>query len=231
MDRLTIYLFPGQGADHRLFSKFEFGDDYKVVHITYPEPRAGETIKSFAWEIAPQIDQSEPYVLIGTSLGGMICCELAAFMKPEKVIIISSARCRHELRPFYKIQSWLRINKLLPGRLLKWGALFFRPFVEPDVLKNRDVFEDMMRSKTAQYFTHTVNMIVNWDREESDPSIVHIHGTGDRTLPFKRIKRADYVVPGGSHMMTLTRGEEVFRVICGILQNLGKTENSLAATG
>lgn len=218
MSRLTIYLFPGQGADHRLFSKFAFGDDYKVVHVKYPEPQAGSTIKSFAVEIAPQIDQGERFVLIGTSLGGMICCELAAMMKPEKVIIISSARCKNELRRFYTVSSRLRINKLLPGKLIRWGALFLQPLVEPDGLKDRDVFDDMLKRKTEQYFEHTVDMIVNWDREESDESIIHIHGTGDRTLPFKRIKRADHVVPGGSHLMTLTRGEEVFKLVRDILQ-------------
>ena len=44
--------------------------------------------------------------------------------------------------------------------------------------------------------------------EVVDQEFIHIHGTNDHTLPFKHIK-PNYIIKGGSHMMTLTRGEEM----------------------
>jgi hypothetical protein len=48
--------------------------------------------------------------------------------------------------------------------------------------------------------------------------MIHIHGTDDHTLPIKNVK-ADYIIEGGSHMMVLTRGEEINQLIIKILAN------------
>lgn len=211
-----IYLFPGQGADERLFSQLKFEDGYKVVHIAYPEPRDGETMTSFAEVIKQQIDLDGKYVFVGVSLGGMIASELAAITKPEQVILISSAKCREELPRLYRLQGRLGINKMVPGSLTRYGAIFLQGIVERDSWNNREVFQDMIKKKTPTYFKRTVDMIVNWDRTKPLENVVHIHGTGDHTLPIRFVK-PDYVVEGGSHMMVLTRGEEINKLINEIL--------------
>lgn len=212
-----IYLFPGQGADERLFSALKFDDGYKVVHIVYPEPRQGETMASFAEVIKQQIDLNGKYVFVGVSLGGMIISELATITNPQQVILISSAKCRDELPRLYRLQGRLRINKAVPGSLTRYGAIFLQGIVEPDSWSNREIFQDMIKKKTPTYFKRTVNMIVNWDRKSPIENVVHIHGTGDHTLPIRFVK-PDYVVEGGSHMMVLTRGEEINKLINEILQ-------------
>jgi pimeloyl-ACP methyl ester carboxylesterase len=213
----TIYLFPGQGADERLFSALKFDEGYKVVHIVYPEPRDGETITSFAREIGKQIDQGNKYIFVGVSLGGMIISELAVTMKPERIILISSAKCRNELPRLYRLQGRLRINKLVPGNITRYGAILLQGIVEPDSWNNRDVFQDMVKKKSPAYFKRTVDMIVNWDRQIPIENVVHIHGSGDHTLPMRLVK-PDHVIEGGSHMMVLTRGEEVSKLIGDILR-------------
>src|ERR1700741_323367 len=95
-DTTLVYLFPGQGSDERLFSKISLDSNFKIVHITYPVPAKGTTMKEFAHIISAQVDTTRKYVFVGVSLGGMLCTELADFMKPEQVIIISSAKCRKE---------------------------------------------------------------------------------------------------------------------------------------
>jgi pimeloyl-ACP methyl ester carboxylesterase len=211
-DQITIYLFPGQGADHRLFSKFCFDPDYRVVHIKYPEPRQNETVRSYAEAVADQIDPKGRYVFVGVSLGGMICADVATMMNPEKVILISSARCRKELPLLYRFQSKIPINRMLPGKWLQWGAQFIQPLWEPDCENARDTFLSMQKAKTPEYYKRTIDMIINWDREKPLDSAIHIHGTDDRTLPI-RLLSPDYVVDGGSHLMTLTRGEDVCKLV------------------
>lgn len=60
-------------------------------------------------------------------------------------------------------------------------------------------------------------MILNWEREVAPQSIVHIHGNKDKTIPIKNV-HYDYKVDKGSHMMTLTRGEEISELILEILE-------------
>ncbi len=59
-------------------------------------------------------------------------------------------------------------------------------------------------------------MILNWNRKNFKPGIIHIHGSNDHTLPLANIK-ADYTIKNGSHMMTLTKGDEINILINDIL--------------
>ncbi len=214
---ITIYLFPGQAADERLFAKIDLGSNFRLVHIVYPLPQKGATMKAFAKEISKQIDTSGKYIFIGVSIGGMICSELSEYMKPEKIIVISSAKCRAELPLRYRIQKTIPINKIVPEKLIKLGAIILQPLVEPDRNSAKEIFDSMLRSKSPVYYKRTVNMILNWDKKDYDHAIIHIHGTGDHTLPFRNVS-AHYTIEGGSHVMTLTRGESINKLLLSILQ-------------
>lgn len=215
-DVTTVYLFPGEGSDERIFSKFQFDSNYRVVHVVLPTPEQGTTLPEYARIVGEQVDTSGKYIFIGVSLGGMVCVELADYMKPEKTIIISSAKCRSELPHRYRFQRIVPFNKIVPKNWVKSGARILQPIVEPDRKLHAETFNSMLASKSADYYKRTVDMILNWNRKTANESIVHIHGTNDHTLPIRNAK-VDYVIEGGSHMMTLTRGEEVNGVVQGIL--------------
>lgn len=211
-----VYMFNGQGSDERVFSKIDLGPDYKMIHLQYPIPEKGATIKDYADIISKQIDTTDNYIFIGYSLGGMICSELSDSFKPEKIILISSAKCRKELPHRYRFQKFIPINKIIPKRSFKRGALFLQPIVEPDRNKNEVTFISMLEAKDAAYLKRTSNMIINWNKKNNDEKIVHIHGTKDHTIPLKNVK-ADYIIPEGSHMMVLTHGDEINGIIRSIL--------------
>ena len=149
-------------------------------------------------------------------MGGMICSELSDFLSPEKIIIISSARCYDELPFRYRFQKKFPLYKIIPKGMLKIGAQILQPIVEPDRKKNKAVFKSMLKSKSPTYYKRTVKMIINWDRINCNSSIIHIHGTNDHTIPIGNVV-ANYKINNGSHMMTLTRGEEINKLIISIL--------------
>lgn len=215
-NKTLVYLFPGQGSDERIFSKISLDTSFFIVNVTYPIPERGASLNEYAHIISKQIDTTKKYIFIGVSLGGMICSELADFLKPEKIIIISSAKCRKELPFRYRFQKIIPINKIIPKNLIKLGALLLQPIVEPDRNKNKATFKSMLKNKDPRYLKRTANMIINWNKENYDSKIVHIHGTKDHTIPFCNVK-ADYLINGGSHMMTLTRGDEINNLIKLIL--------------
>jgi hypothetical protein len=143
----------------------------------------------------------------------MLCVELAEILEPQKTIIISSARNRSDFPRRYKFQKAVPIHQYIPASILLASAKFLQPIVEPDRNKHPETFKAMLASKDAVYMKRTIDMILNWDRTSNSKQIYHIHGTSDRTLPMHAIKSADYVVDKGSHLMALTRADEINRIV------------------
>lgn len=224
-DISKVYFFPGQGSDERVFQNIELPAEFECKYISYPVPVKGQSLKQYAWQFIPEMDTSVRYILIGYSLGGMICTELTDVLDPEKTIIISSAKSKHELPPLYTFQRQVPIHQIVPTSLVKAGALVLQPLVEPDRKKDKQVFVSMLKAKDPLYLKRTSKMIVNWDRESFSDSIVHIHGDKDNTIPAKNVKY-DYIVKNGSHMMILTKGEEINQLIIEVLHP-GCNGNSL----
>ncbi|MES2836795.1 MAG: alpha/beta hydrolase [Bacteroidota bacterium] len=217
--KTTIYCFPGQGSDQRIFDSILFNPQYSVKFIDYGTPEKGMKMSDFAKKLSKQIDTTEQFYLIGVSLGGMICCELAEIINPEKTILISSAKNRNELPFRYKFQKVIPLYKLFPGSVLLAGAKFLQPIVEPDRKKNKKTFKAMLKAKNARYMKRTVALIINWDRKNNSKNVIHIHGNNDHTLPIRKIKSVNYSVKNGSHMMTLTKANEINVILNSILND------------
>lgn len=216
--RTNIYFFPGQGSDKRIFDSIQVDSSYNKVFVEYPVPAKNTTLKEFAIQLSSQIDTSINYVLIGVSLGGMICTELNDFMNPKKVIIISSAKNRSELPIRYKFQRVIPIYELFPPRMLKGGAKMMQPILEPDRKKNKATFKSMLNNKNPKYIKRTIKMIVKWDKQTNIKKNYHIHGTKDHTLPIRKIKDIDVIIKKGSHMMALTRPVDINKAITELLK-------------
>jgi pimeloyl-ACP methyl ester carboxylesterase len=213
---LKVYLFPGQGSDYRLFSKLDLGKKYDTIYIHYPVAERNISLEDYSKLLIRQIDTSGNFILIGVSLGGMICTELTDILHPAKTIIISSAKQRSELPFRYRILKTLPIYLLIPAGLIKAGAFVAQPIVEPDRKLVRDTCIHMLKAKSPAFLKQSITMIVKWKRTTSNDAIIHIHGTHDHTIPFRRIN-ADYSIENGSHFMILTRSEEINKLILFIL--------------
>ncbi|NOZ34677.1 MAG: alpha/beta hydrolase [Chlorobi bacterium] len=213
----TIYLIPGQGSDYRIYKYFKF-QEYDTVHIHYIIPDKNETMKSYAHQLAKQIDTSGTYSIIGVSLGGMIAVEMSEFLHPEKVIIISSAENRNELPFRYRFMKTIPLNKMFGGNFLRSVAPLVQIIVEPDSKKERKTCKSMLQNKNSIFMKRSVNMIINWNRTDNNTKIIHIHGNKDHTIPLKNVKNVNYVVKNGSHMMTLTKGKLLQNIIVSYLK-------------
>jgi pimeloyl-ACP methyl ester carboxylesterase len=215
-ERPIIYLFPGQGSDERLFDSIKFKNNPKIVHIKYPIPEKGSSLANYAKRISEQIDISQKYTFIGVSLGGMIISELNDFLKPEKSIIISSAKSKSELPFRYNFQKGIPLYKIVPPKLMLAGAKFMQPIVEPDRNTHKATFKSMLASKNPLYMKRTVEMIIKWNRHIEQQSIIHIHGTKDHTIPIRNVNPT-HIIEGGSHMMTLTQASLINKILSDYL--------------
>ena len=215
-DKTSIYLFPGQGSDYRIFHELKWNKSYDIAYMSLPVPEKGESMKEYALRFVPLIDTTENYILIGVSLGGMICTELSDLLNPQKVILISSAKTTKELPARYTFNKSLKLNRIIPKKTVRNWALYLQPIVEPES-KNDELFINMLGSKDPVYLKRTIDMIINWDRKQYNPQIIHIHGNKDNTIPIKNVK-VDYIIEDGSHMMVLTRHEEINIILNKILE-------------
>lgn len=211
-----IYLIPGQGSDARIFSQLTFPAGYEVVHVAYERPDKGERMAEYARRLSQQIPEDSGFILIGVSLGGMLAAEMAEFKHPKQVILIASARNATELPKRYTFQRRIPLYKLVGPKLSKWGAKRLQPIVEPDRNQEKETFKAMLDDKDPVFLKRTIGMIITWERDTNTQPIVHIHGDKDHTLPIKHVQY-DYLIPDGSHMMTLTRAEELSLLLGGIL--------------
>ncbi|GAB4430275.1 MAG: hypothetical protein OHK0039_48950 [Bacteroidia bacterium] len=76
----------------------------------------------------------------------------------------------------------------------------------------------MINDKPEGFLTRAVEMMCTWENEEVPPSLVaHLHGDKDRTLPIRRISDP-IVIPGGSHMLVLTRTPEIGDIVNPLLR-------------
>lgn len=216
-DSVNVYLFPGQGSDARVFMDLTFPDNYIIQYISYPMPEKRESMTEFASRFSSQIDTTHDFVFIGFSMGGMICSELMYYLNPEKVIIISSAKCNSELPSRYNFMKKVPVNRLVPKLIVKWGALILQPIVEPDRNNNKETFKAMLKAKSPLYLKRTSDMIINWNRQSYSDKIIHIHGDNDHTIPYRNV-HCDYTIKDGSHMMVLTRADEINKLINYILE-------------
>jgi len=214
----TIYFFAGQGSDKRIFDSLAIDSSYQTKFIEYDTPPKNATIKSYAKYLSTKIDTSQNFILVGVSLGGMLCAELNEIINPEKVIIISSAKNRYELPFRYKFQRAVPLYKIFPSKLLLLGAKLMQPIVEPDRRHNKKVFKSMLKAKNPLYVKRTIQMIMTWDRTNNTKKIYHIHGTNDHTVPIRNIVLPNIIIKHGSHMMTLTRAKEISQAINQILK-------------
>ncbi|MCB0842445.1 MAG: alpha/beta hydrolase [Bacteroidetes bacterium] len=210
--QMTVYLIPGHGSDYRVFNHLSFPDHYTIRHVHFQIPEKGASMEEYALELAKQIDTSEAFILVGVSLGGMLVTEMNEFLSPQKTFIIASAKCRQELPLRYRFQKYVPIQKLVPPSWIKQGALVLQPIVEPDRKEHADTYISMLKDKDPDLMARGVAMILNWERENYHQNIIHIHGTKDHTLPIRNIDY-NYRIKGGSHMITLNRGEEITKII------------------
>ncbi len=212
----TIYLIPGQGSDARILQDLKLDSSFTIKHIKYSTPTKKQSMNEFAQLLANQIDTSEPFVLVGVSLGVMLATEMNTFLSPQKTIIISSAKSRKELPVQYQFQRAIPVYSLVPKLLVKGGARMLQPIVELDRRRNKEIFKAMLKDKDPKLLKRTVRMIIRWEQTEAPKRIIHIHGTNDHTIPIRNVN-CDYVIEKGSHMMTLTKAEEISELLNKIL--------------
>lgn len=214
---MKIYLIPGLGADKRMYqSQLRVLPGAQVLE--HLPPFKGQTLAQYAQRLAPAIDTSQPFTLIGTSLGGMLAQELAQYVKPQKIILIASVKGRNELPAFIRSMRYLNLHRLITGNMFKSvNNLAARRLDSRGDSPAADLIKAMIDDASPQFITWAINAVINWHPLPHTTNIIHIHGSNDTLFPVSLIKNP-VIIKGGSHVMNITMSDEVNQALLTALR-------------
>jgi pimeloyl-ACP methyl ester carboxylesterase len=187
-----IHALPGMGANQRMYPYPWTAVDDFVAHDWVPY--SGErTLAEVALSMCEAVHIQDGDSLIGSSLGGMVACEITKIRRIPKLYLIGSAVQREEissllavLYPLAKIAplDWMRFSaSKVPGELAQM-------FAEADA--------SFIKAMCAAIFT--------WDGLGKSPSSVfRIHGKRDLVIPPPSV--ADLFIDGG-HLISISHARE-----------------------
>jgi pimeloyl-ACP methyl ester carboxylesterase len=205
-----VYFISGLGADKRIFSFLDLSF-CEPVFINWIEPLPKESLEHYALRLRDQINSEHP-VIVGMSMGGMIATEIAKHDAGVKAIIIASNKSSTEFPPLLRIGKWLPLYKWIPGSWSKRYMATFQGMMGPKGPEQKKLLRQITLETDMRFSRWAIWAILHWRNSTIPPNVVHIHGTADKVLPFNRVK-ADYVIPGGTHVMTLNEYEEISSIL------------------
>lgn len=205
MSKIHVYFMPGMAASPSIFERIQLPSAIFEMHfLEWLLPEKEESIAHYAQRIAKGIIH-ENVILVGVSFGGILVQEMKPFVKPKKIIIISSVKSNTELPRRMKIAKTTKAYKLIPTKFLENIDNLTKFTFGSSILKQRlKLYEKFLAVRDKTYLDWAIEQIINWERTEIDPEVIHIHGDNDEVFPIKHIKNA-IVVKGGTHIMILTK--------------------------
>ncbi|MBV9389636.1 MAG: alpha/beta hydrolase [Chroococcidiopsidaceae cyanobacterium CP_BM_ER_R8_30] len=202
-----IYLISGLGADERVFQLLKF-KGYQPVHIRWLEPERGEPIEQYAKRLTAQISSSRP-IIVGLSFGGIIAVEIAKQLEVEKVIVISSAKNRGEIPPYFKMLRWFPIQRVFPFKSLLWMSYWLAYwFFSLETIAERQLLKAILLDTNARFIKWATHKVVTWKNETIPENLHHIHGLSDRIFSIRFVK-PHFTVEKGGHFMIMNRAEQI----------------------
>ncbi|WP_424000663.1 alpha/beta fold hydrolase [Maribacter sp. IgM3_T14_3] len=210
---MEVYGVSGLGADKRVFEHLTL--DVEIIPIDWIIPNRNESIKSYSERLSSVIDTSKEFALIGVSFGGLIATEINQILHPNKVILISSAQTKRELRPIYKWIGKSRILKLIPASLFNLPRFLAKYIIGA---KNAKLFYEILDDTDLNFVKWALHKFTSWQNLNKSPNVIKINGTKDKLIP-PRGTTAMKLIEGGEHFMIVDRADEISEIINFELKN------------
>jgi pimeloyl-ACP methyl ester carboxylesterase len=210
-----VYFISGIGADKRIFSFLDLSF-CEPIFIDWITPLKKESLESYALRLRDKIPESDP-IVVGISFGGMLAAEMAKADQNIRTIIIASNKTSGEFPGYLRASKYFPVYKWIPGKIIKVSAFSFRWIMGKRRKEQKKVLDEILRDTDMHFVKWAIDSILNWKNEEVPKNIIHIHGTADKLLPYRRVK-ADYTIEGGTHVMPLERHEEISALLKKLIQ-------------
>ena len=202
------------GADERIFKNLEI-TDYQLQPVPWLPFETDDTIPSYAKKMSAQIPGENP-ILIGLSLGGMICTEIGKLRSTKKIFLVSSAKTSAELPAIARMPMVDKLIDQLPEVFFTRQFYFFTSIVGAKNAAERKLLAAMMQASAQGFIRWSLKAVVAWNSKIYPANVIHIHGNKDMVIPSSNLK-PDYMVKDGTHLMIYNRAAEVSKIISDCL--------------
>lgn len=208
---------PGLAAGPEIFKKLTLDKEkYTFHYLKWMKPiDIEEKIDNYALRLSAKITEENP-VLVGVSFGGIMVQELAKFLNPRKVIIISSVKSPDELPKRFRFAKFTKIYKLFPIKAIENFEDYTKYFLGKTLKKKADLYKKYLYVRTKESLKWSIYSIIKWEQIKPIENIIHIHGSADIVFPIKNIKNA-IEIKEGTHIMILTKAKKISKIIDKVL--------------
>jgi pimeloyl-ACP methyl ester carboxylesterase len=207
-----VVMIPGLGVDERIFQNLAVDNRFTRTIIRWIRPEPNENLTHYASRLADQIPQKKNLIFIGISFGGIIAVEMSKLLNPIQTIIISSVKTQYELPWCYRLAGKLRLPYWVPLRLGKkmprLQAYIFGAKTKEEATLLRQIIQEL----DIPYVRWALYQISTWPNQINIPNLIHLHGSHDKLFPIKYIRNFQPIT-GGEHLMVVSLGEQVSRII------------------
>lgn len=217
---MKVYFISGLAADSRVFKHIHLPAGYETIHLEWITATKNESLESYAGRLAVKIDSSKPFILIGLSMGGMVASEIAKIYKPVATILLSSAATYKQFPFRFKIAYHLKLYRFIPGQFFKSVSLIKRLFTT-DSGEHKKILEQVIKDSDPAFIRWALEAILKWRNETIPYPMWHIHGSKDEILPM-RYTKPTHIIKKGTHLMVMSRAEELNKLIEEIFTTLEK---------
>ncbi|MEM7791310.1 MAG: alpha/beta hydrolase [Verrucomicrobiota bacterium] len=192
------HFYPGMGATASMYGT-PWKEAYEDTFHNWPDWKGERTVTDLAKRLIEEDGVARGDTIFGTSLGGIVACEIANLIDLDRIVLIGSALEKEEingtlehLHPLIDLTPMKLVqisSGKLPGDL---SAMF------------SDSDPDFIRSMSKAIFS--------WNGLNSKVPVTRIHGTKDRIIPLP--KNVNYEIDGG-HLIVMTHPVECIKYLQG----------------
>ena len=193
-----IHVLPGMGADHRMYSAPAWQRLADTHFINWPDHHGETSIAAIASRVIAEAKISEGDVVVGSSLGGIVGCEIARTVPLKALVLIGGAKDKAEISGLLTLLHPLA--RLAPLEFIQISAGKF-----PSELTR------MFNQSQASFIRAMCAAIFDWSGlDESRIKPLRIHGKHDHVIPMPA--QVNLALDGG-HLIAMTHAEECVRFI------------------
>lgn len=197
-----IFLLPGMGADEKMYPG-PWRSLPNAEFLRWPSYAGEESIDAVVWRMVAQHNITPGSIVIGSSLGGMVGCEIANRMPLSALFLIGSA-CEHG-----------EVNQILAALHPLANVVPFRQ-LQTLVGKLPHAYAELFNDADPEFVRSMCHAIFKWNGlQPGTIRPVRLHGVRDLVIPCPAL--VDLRIDGG-HMIALTHAEECVDFIRGRLR-------------
>ena len=203
---MKLYVISGLGADFKVLEKLQFPENIEVVFLDWLIPDKNETFQHYVEKMANNINDSEPFYLLGYSFGGIMVQEINKIKQAQKIVILGSIKSDKEKSRFIKAGEVTKIPKILPESIFNETTTRWYSNVRKLIDKKNPSVLKYFRVRNPYYLKWSIEKISEWKSDEN-PEVIQILGDRDIVFPIKNSK-PDYIIKGGTHLFPATKCKE-----------------------